>query len=111
MFSGLGNEEIKEPDRVASGQTDLKALFAEYGEGTNRLATTVIRYLEDPKKKIWSKVFKRGLTFYSPDRVFVYVDFQRNGLRFTLFTGGKSLKPVTPIEYERSGEKWNHLRS
>lgn len=108
-IQGLENEEIKEPDKIEKEQPDLKKLFKQYGAGTEKLAILLKRLLEDPKKKIWPKVHKRGLTFYSPDRVFVYVDFQKNGLRFTLYTGGKRLNGVTPIEYDRGGEKWGRM--
>jgi len=46
------------------------------------------------------------VTYYSPERVFIYVDFQKGGLSLTVFTNGQDLPGVSGFGYERAGAKW-----
>lgn len=109
IIGTLENEEIKEPDRIDASSTDLTSLFKKYSPQTKRQALLLEKLLIAEKKKVWRKVHKRGFTFYSPEKVFVYVDFQSSGLRYTLFTGGKPLKGVDPVDYDNAGIKWGRM--
>jgi hypothetical protein len=53
-----------------------------------------------------------GVTYYSPERVFVYLRFQKGALRLTVFTGGEKIEGVKIFGYEKGGAKWGrfHLK-
>lgn len=50
-----------------------------------------------------------GVTYYSPERVFVYVDFQKSGLNLKVFTKGETMEGVKSAADERGGAKWGKL--
>ena len=54
-----------------------------------------------------------GVTYYSPERVFVYLRFQKGALRLTVFTGGEKIEGVKIFGYKKGGAKWGriHLRN
>lgn len=52
------------------------------------------------------KVGDRNVSFYSPQRAFIFLDPRKNILRLHLFTGGKKLGKVKQFEFERGAEKW-----
>jgi len=60
--------------------------------------------------EIWHKVTKTPMiTYYSPERVFIYLHLQKQGLKLELFTSGESIEGVKNLEYKRGGAKWGVL--
>ena len=59
--------------------------------------------------KIWSKVISNGLTYYCPERVFIYLNFQKQGLRLTLFTRGQEIRGIRKGAWTKGGAKWGQL--
>ena len=59
--------------------------------------------------KIWSKVVVNGLTYYCPERVFIYLHFQKQGLRLTLFTRGQEIRGIRKGAWTSGGAKWGRV--
>jgi hypothetical protein len=105
------NYPIERPD-VAS-EKDERAFENQF----NSLPDNVKNIFNalDPKIKeispdIWRKDLNtRGVNYYSPEKVFLYIDFQKQGLKISLFTKGNQIDGVKPFNYERAGFKWGHL--
>jgi len=57
---------------------------------------------------IWLKPMKKGATYYCPERVFIFLTFQKKGLRLKLFTSGKEIKGVER-SWSVAGEKWGSI--
>jgi len=104
----LENSVMEEPDKVSElSEHNIDDLFS----------SGVVRQLYDQLhgrimksgKDIWRKVARKSITYYSPERVFAYVNVQKQGLRFTVFTDGKKMQGIEAIDYEHGGEKWGRF--
>jgi hypothetical protein len=54
------------------------------------------RKVSDVDDRVWKKVAKSTITFYSPSRVFCYVAFRKHGFELSFFTRGDTIDGVTP---------------
>jgi hypothetical protein len=109
----LENYPIRRPDMMADSEEgeDLDVWFAEHGvqdrvRGLFQLMTEHIKSVDDA---CFYKVNKTAITFYSPERTFLYVHPRQNALRLALFTGGEPLTGVEQMENRNSGQKWGSL--
>ncbi len=59
--------------------------------------------------EIWSKVGKTSLTYYSPERVFVYTSFRKQSISFDLFTRGEKIEGVKSYDPTKGGAKWGWI--
>lgn len=104
----LENTVIEEPDKVSElSEYNIDDLFSNVTVRAlyDQLHGKIIK----SQKDIWRKVARKSITYYSPERVFAYVNVQKQGLRFTVFTDGKKIQGVEGIDYERGGEKWGRF--
>ena len=60
--------------------------------------------------EIWAKVTKSTVTYYSPERVFLYTWFRQRGISFDLFTGGQKVEGVHNYDQAKGGAKWGWIR-
>ena len=47
--------------------------------------------------------------YYSPQRTFIYVAFQKQALKLTVFTRGQQIDGVKNVDYEKAGAKWGRI--
>jgi len=92
-----GNEEYSLEEHLKNARPEVRSLFKEFD-----------KKVRDLSEDIWIKPFKQGVTYYSPERVFIYLEFKEKGLRLTLFTRGKDLKGVEK-SWKVSGAKWGRI--
>jgi len=108
IIKELENPVIEEPGKVAElSQLNVSDLFPD--KSLKNLYDEVHLQLCKIDKSIWRKVGEKGITYYSPERVFAYLRVQKKGLRFTVFTNGISIPGVEAIDYERAGQKWGRI--
>jgi len=108
IIKQLENTIIEEPDKIAElSQFNIDDLFRDKAMRSiyDKIHTEVTKL----NKEIWRKVGEKNITYYCPERVFAYVKVQKKAIRFTMFTNGKSIKGVEPIDYDRGGQKWGRL--
>jgi predicted transport protein len=55
---------------------------------------------------VWSKACKQYVSYWSPERVFVYVHAQQDRLALYVFTQGSRLEEVKPINRKTRGDNW-----
>jgi len=55
------------------------------------------------------KVGDKKVSFYCPERVFMYMAPRKTRLRLDLFTGGEPLGDVKQFDYEKGGQKWGGI--
>lgn len=105
----LENRVMEEPDKVTElSEHNVDDLFE--GSSVRLLYDALHPQIMKIDNEIWRKVGEKGITYYSPDRVFADLEVQKQGLLTTVFTNGKSMRAVEPIEYDRAGKKWGRLR-
>ena len=61
-------------------------------------------------ESIWVKYAQTAITYYSPNKVFVYLNFGKNSITLTIFTGQKSIAGVQNV---KDHENWGkiHVKS
>ncbi len=112
IIKTLPNKPIRRPDR--EGETDKRTVeehLEQFPEKVKALFRSLDSGVEAISGEIWDKPMPRkpGVTYYSPERVFVYVNFQKGGLRLTIFTRGEKMQGVETFEYEKGGAKWGRI--
>jgi len=109
----LENHPIHRPDMVADSEDaeDLDEWFAGHGvqDRVRGLFQLMAEHVKSVDDTCFYKVNKTAITFYSPERTFLYVHPRQNALRMALFTGGEPLEGVEQMENRNSGQKWGTL--
>jgi hypothetical protein len=108
----LPNHHVTRPESEieVTNQPALEEMLAKLSPAVRDVFTTVDETIRGLSAEVWRKYSSRGLvTYYSPKRVFVYLSFQKKGVRLNLFTRGEPLEGVKPYDYERGGAKWGGI--
>jgi hypothetical protein len=106
----MENYPILRPDMIVDSE-DGEALdewFAGYGvqDRVRGLFQLMAEHIKSVDEACFYKVNKTAITFYSPERTFLYVQPRQNALRLALFTGGEPLAGVQQAENRNSSQKW-----
>jgi hypothetical protein len=111
VIKTLPNKPIGRPDKNSeTEQISIEEHFANFPPEVRQLFETFDEKVKTISDEIWFKVTGRpGVTYYSPERVFIYLRFQKQSLRLTVFTNGEELSGVENFTYERGGAKWGRL--
>jgi len=99
MGGGEGEEPaIEEWFSMHSVPDFLLSLFGELAD-----------YVKELDEECFYKVTKTGVSFYSPERVFMYLNPRKKKLNLRVFTGGESIGKIRQLGYASGGEKWGRL--
>lgn len=111
IIKTLPNPPTKRPDSSApKGEVDVETHLKKFPEKTRRLFELLDENIKSISEEIWRKVGTTPVcSYYSPERSFVYVRFQKQGLRLALFTRGQKIEGVRRLNYEKAGVKWGRL--
>ena len=121
IIKTLPNEPVERPDKTKkitidddgeeiTAETHLKDYSPDLKEVFHTLDSKIREISED----IWQKVGRSPVcSYYSPERVFLYVDFQKQGFRLSIFTSGQKIEGVRNLDDRKTGAKWGmmHVRS
>jgi predicted transport protein len=114
LIEAGANEPIQRPDATVGTELPVESHLGKYPEKVRQLFWRLDGDVRSVSDEIWRKVMRRspGVTYYSPERVFVYVDFQKGGLRLSLFTRGEQLPGVKSLATSTGtgGAKWGQIR-
>jgi len=107
----LPNKEIERPgNKPATDKISIKKHLKSFPRKVSKLFEEFDKRVKAISDEIWFKVTTRpGVTYYSPERVFIYVRFQKQGLRLIIFTRGKELEGVQSFDYKKGGAKWGRV--
>jgi hypothetical protein len=111
VIKSLPNKPIERPDKPTEKERPpVEDHLRHFPEKVGRLFHDFDERVKEISDEIWRKVIRvPGVTYYSPERVFVYVDFQKGGLKLTVFTRGEKLEGVKSFGYEKAGAKWGRI--
>jgi hypothetical protein len=104
----MENTEIERPEEAPPGpQGDIKAWFKRHRvqQKVAPLFDRLWDHVRRKDEKIFYKVGERLISFYCPERVFIYLYPRRNLVRMNLFTGGRKLGKVDQFEFRKGAEK------
>ena len=116
-IKGLPNWPVERPDKPpVKDRPPLKEHLKKYPKETEALFYKFDKRIkEEISDEIWYKVGRYpGASFYSPERVFVFLNFRKPGFSLELFTRGEKLKGVKSlaVKSERGGgEKWGRINA
>lgn len=97
LIKELPTKPLQEPEVITEGVKYELEDLASYKRTTVNIRDTYKQFDEKIKQineKIWRKISKSAVTYYCPERVFVYLRFQKQGLRMTVFVGGVEIEGV-----------------
>lgn len=111
IIKTLPNKPIKRPDISSDEERPkLEDHLSAFPEKVKKLFRQFDEKIKDISDEIWLKVtMKPGVTYYSPNRVFIYLNFQKQGLRLTIFTRGENIRGVKSFQYQKGGAKWGRI--
>ncbi len=111
IIKALPNKPIERPDTMAGvGKPTVDDHLRNFPAKVRELFERLDAEIKTISDEIWRKTRESpGVTYYSPERVFIYLRFQKQGLRLHLFTRGEKLEGVEAFAYERGGAKWGRI--
>mgnify|MGYP001618212905 CR=1 FL=1 len=91
------NKPVEEPDKIETGKEryDLQYHLQPIGEKMSNLFMNLDKKIKEINSEIWSKPSKNSITYYSPERVFIYAHPQKKGIKLYLFTNAEKIEGVT----------------
>jgi predicted transport protein len=114
LIEAGANEPIQRPDAATGPGLSVEGHLEKYPQKVRQLFEQLDTQIGVVSDEIWRKVMRRspGVTYYSPERVFVYVDFQKGGLKLSLFTRGEQLPGVKSLATASGtgGAKWGQIQ-
>jgi hypothetical protein len=115
IIKSLPNKPIERPDKISGiDKLTVEEHLKDFPNKVGSIFEEFDKKVKEISDEIWYKVTGHpGVTYYSPERVFVYLRFQKQGLRLTIFTRGERLNGVKNFDYKKGGAKWGriHLRT
>ena len=111
VIKSLPNKPIQHPEtETAKGTVKVEDHLRSFPQQVGSLFLALDTRVKEMSEEIWHKVREiPGVTYYSPERVFIYLEFQQRGLRLTVFTRGESIRGVKSFDYKRGGSKWGRI--
>jgi hypothetical protein len=111
VIKTLPAKPIMRPD-VKPTQYDIEDLFnrKKVNENVKKLYQRFDIEVKSMNDEIWSKVAKTAVSYYSPERVFVYTFFRQQSINFDLFTRGEKIEGVQNYELAKGGAKWGKIK-
>ena len=115
IIKTLPNPPVKKPDDTNGkgnnkGETEVEEHLKKFPENTKSLFNLLDNKIKKISDNVWRKVGTTPIcSYYCPERTFVYVKFQKQGLRLTIFTNGQDIKGIKNLNYEKAGAKWGRM--
>lgn len=107
IIKTLPNRHVQRPDIATEEEKyTLESHLERVSPKVRTLFEAFDKRVKSISEEIWSKPTSSGLTYYSPERVFIYMDFQKQGLRIILFTRGKEIEGIERGQWAKGGAKW-----
>jgi predicted transport protein len=109
VIKSLPNPPTHRPDRLSEAdEYSLEEHVVQFPEKVQKLFQELDRQVLEISENVWHKVTK-VVTYYSPERVFIYLHLQKQGLKLEVFTRGETIEGVKSFGYKRGGAKWGVL--
>ncbi|NQS98441.1 MAG: hypothetical protein HQ591_08310 [candidate division Zixibacteria bacterium] len=110
VIKELPSEPIKRPN-VEKEEYVIEDLYRmkKVKDNTRNLFQRFDKAVKSISDEIWSKVGKSTVSYYSPERVFLYTNFRQKSIRFDIFTRGETIDDVSNYDFDKGGEKWGQI--
>jgi hypothetical protein len=110
IIKTLPTRPIKRPSNVEEKHS-TEELFKrrKVSEETQKLYQVLDEKIKSINDEIWSKIAKTTISYYSPERVFLYTWFRKNSIAFDIYTGGEIIEGVKTYPSEKVF-KWGSIK-
>lgn len=90
-IGGLDNPPLEEPDKVDTKEEvyGLTHHIHKDWYKTKELFEELDKRIKEISPEIWRKIAKHSITYYSPEKVFIYMHPQKQGIKLHLFLNGE----------------------
>ena len=107
VIKTLPSKPVQRPD-VEKEKYIIEDLYKKTKviDSVKKLFQSFDREVKSINDDIWSKVAKTAVSYYSPERVFLYTYFRQRTIRFELFTRGEIIDGVKNFDPSKGGAKW-----
>lgn len=96
------NKKLKEPEVSTSENTKFDLQYhlerGNVNKDTQELFKKLRKSIMDIDPDIWDKYCKTTITYYSPEKTFVYLNFRQSRIRLTIFTNEKKIDGVNNVK-------------
>jgi predicted transport protein len=108
----MPNPPIHRPDSLPETEAySLEQHLEQFPQKVQNLFKEVDERITAISDTVWHKATKTPVvTYYSPERVFIYLNLQKQGLKLHLFTRGEQIEGVKSLGYKTGGAKWGVLK-
>jgi len=112
VIKTLPNPPIHRPDRLPETEAySLEQHLEQFPQKVQKLFQEIDARITEISDTVWHKATKTPVvTYYSPERVFIYLNLQKQGLKLHLFTRGEQIEGVKSLGYKTGGAKWGVLK-
>ncbi len=103
------SKPVEEPDKTGIGKEEytFQHHLKHGGEKISHLFLELDKKIKEINPEIWAKPTKSCITYYSPERVFIYLHAQKNGIKLDIFTNAKKIDGVD--EAYPDALKWGRI--
>lgn len=109
----MENRPIKRPDESGPKmeKPDIDSWFDKHHvqDISQALFKKLLDYVTSINEGNFYKVGERFVSFYCPERMFLYLSPRKTVLRIDIFTAGQPLGKVKQFEFEKGGQKWGAI--
>ena len=104
----FSNKPVERPDKSSSKEElQIEKTIEKLSVKMSYLLKELDSRIRNISDEIWAKKTKDGITYYSPERVFIYLTFQKSGLKLQIFTRGNEIEGAKRT-WVVAGEKWGN---
>ncbi len=95
-IGGLENTPLEDPDQVEIKEDEYELSYHIHSdwEKTRQLFELLDKKIQEINPEIWRKISKSAITYYSPEKVFIYMHPQKQGIKMYLFTNALKIDEV-----------------
>ena len=109
IIKSLPNKPIPRPE-TGPDESTVEEYLKTSPEKTRKLFWKIDECVKALSDEIWRKAVRPpGVNYYSPERVFIYLAFQKQGLKLDVFTRGEEIDGVTNYGYGKGVAKWGKI--
>ncbi len=104
------NKELEEPDVLTSEKAEFDLQYHFQRNKVNKNIQELFEKLHNSimniNPDIWDKYSKTAITYYSPERMFVFLKFRKSKIRLTIFTNWEDIHKVKNV---KNHENWGNF--
>jgi len=95
-IGGLDNFPLEDPDKISQQEDEYELshhIHTDWNK-TKELFELIDKNIQEINPDIWRKISKSAITYYSPEKVFIYMHPHKKGIKLYIFTNAEKISGV-----------------